>query len=227
MFWKGGFPGTVFEVNPDQVGATMDKDTIKEQMELYSNSLQRWLAISGVTAKQLAPQVSDPSGHLEQQLKYLCITLKIPYRIFVGSEAAQLASSQDAKAWNRRVSHRQNAYLTPRVLRPFVDRLIAFGALPEVEEYRVDWPDLAMFTDSEKADVAVKKTDACAKYVSGGVDQLVPPQQFLTQFMGMTADEAEATLQEAEQYVADNPPLEPAPAPVTKPTVPVKGDAND
>jgi len=213
MFWKGGFPGTVFEVNPDQVGATMDKDSIKEQMELYSNSLQRWLAVSGVTAKQLSPQVADPSGHLEQQLKYLCIALKIPYRIFVGSEAAQLASSQDAKAWNRRVSHRQNTYLTPRVLRPFVDRLIAFGALPEVEEYRVDWPDLAMFTDAEKADVAVKKTDACAKYVAGGVDQLVPPQQFLTQFMGMTADETEATLREAEEYAVDNPPPEPEPAP--------------
>ena len=51
----------------------------------------------------------------------------VPYRILVGSEEAKLASSQDKRTWNERVQKRRDNYLTPMVVRPFVDRLIALG----------------------------------------------------------------------------------------------------
>lgn len=131
MFWKGAFPGYSFETNPDLTDATLDADAMREEFFRYSSGLQRYLALQGVAAKSLAPQVADPSAHVKTQLEAISIALEVPMRIFMGSERGELASSQDSRSWNRRVMRRQNTYITPMIIRPTIDRLIALGALPE------------------------------------------------------------------------------------------------
>ena len=116
MFWQGAFPGFAFEINPEVLkagNAEIDKDSFKEEMQNYINGLQRWFLSEGVTLKTLAPVVADPSSHLEQQYRAIAIALGIPYRIFLGSEEGRLAGSQDERAWGKRITHRQNKYLTP------------------------------------------------------------------------------------------------------------------
>lgn len=211
MFWKGAFPGFAFEVNPELIaqGASMDVEAMREEFANYSNGLQRFLALTGVTAKQLAPQVADPSNHVDVQLKVIAISLSIPFRILFGSEQAQLASSQDAKTWARRVARRQAEYLTPRVIRPIVDRFIIMGILPQpVDSYVVDWPDLSTPSDEDKAQVANTNTEALAKYVAGSVSQLIAPASFLKEIMGFSADTVEAIMKEAEAYVEEEEPEE-------------------
>lgn len=204
MFWKGAFPGFAFEVNPDLAdtgaAAEMDVESIREEMANYANGLQRFFAVTGVTAKSLTPQVSDPSPHVEIQLKLIAITMNIPFRILFGSEQAQLASSQDAKSWARRMQKRQEKYITPLLLSPVIDRFIALGVVPEPTEYHVDWPDLASPSDMDQAQVAVITTDALTKYVQGGVDQLIPPQLYLTEILKMTTEEADAIIEGAKEY---------------------------
>jgi len=185
MFWKGGFPGYSFEVNNDQEGVEFDKASLRTEMTNYMMGLQRYLALEGVSAKSLAPQVADPKNHLEAQLNAIAIAEGIPKRILFGSEQGELASSQDSKTWNRRLKKRQDGYVTPYVIRPFVDRLIAIGVLPFVEEYFVEWPDLATQTDNEKAEVAKSWAEALAKYVAGGVEEVVPIEEFLSLFGGL------------------------------------------
>ena len=199
MFWKGGFPGIAIEVNPNLPDAELDTDTIKEEMDLYMNGLQRWIALQGVTAKSLSPQVSDPTAHIDAQLENIAITLGVPKRVFFGSERGELASTQDQLSWNKRVAKRQETYLTPQVLRPLVDRLIAVGVLPAVE-YHVEWPDLNTVTDLEKADVATKMVAALAAYIAGGCDAIVPPPEFLSIFLGMGTDEIKQIMDAAEEY---------------------------
>jgi hypothetical protein len=110
---------------------TIDKADVRNQIENYVNSLQRYLALTGMSAKTLAPQVSDPSSQIDKHLEAICIQLGIPKRIFMGSERGELASSQDDASWNDRLKARQQGYITPRIIVPFVDRLIAVGVLPE------------------------------------------------------------------------------------------------
>ena len=86
-------------------------------------------------------------------------------------------------------------------VRPFVDRLIAYGALPPPKEYFVDWPDLGAPTDSEKAEVAKNKTEAFAKYVGGNVDGLIAPKEFLMMIMDMSEDEADAIEKGVAEYI--------------------------
>jgi hypothetical protein len=218
MFWKGAFPGYSFETTPDMTNSEfdVDEDSLREQIFNYMNGLQRYLALIGVTAKSLAPQVSDPTNHVNQQLAAIALSLNIPLRIFMGSEAAHLASTQDIGTFNRRLGLRQRTYLDPMLIRPFVDRLIAFGILPVVEDYTIEWKDLNSLTDETKADVALKRSQALLAFVTGGVERLVPPLEFLTNILEiplptakMIVDKAEANrknlLTVVEQTLATNP----------------------
>jgi hypothetical protein len=132
MYWKGAFPGYSIETNP-QLGGDVAVDTaaIQDMMENYMNGLQRYMQFMGMTAKSLSPQVVDPTTQIQVQLEAICIQLACPIRVFKGSERGELASSQDDSAWNDRLRHRQNEYITPKIIVPFIDRLIMLGVLPE------------------------------------------------------------------------------------------------
>lgn len=197
MFWKGGFPGLSLEAANPEEDVTFDKEATEEQMDRYMNGLQRYIALVGMQAKSLSPQVADPVPHVEVQLKLIATAIGCPWRLFIGSEQAQLASGQDSKAWNKRINRRRQEYLTPFLIRPLIDRLMLFGALPTVGKYDVKWPDLNTPSDLEKADVAERKTNALSKYVTTGMDALIPPFHYLTMIIGMTDEEAEGVIEEA------------------------------
>lgn len=196
MYWRGAFPGLSFESNPQLAGdIDISLEDIRGQMENYSNGLQRWLATIGMQVKSLAPQVVDPTPQIDAYLKAICIQLEVPKRVFEGSELGELASSQDARAWNGRLQHRQATYITPKIIVPFVDRLISVGVLPEPPEgYNVVWPDLESLTDLEQATIAVQRTEAMAKYVQGNVEAIFTPMDFFVRVLGMTAEEAAEVL---------------------------------
>lgn len=191
MFYKGGFPGYMFQTDPNLgVELDLDEDSIKDTVEAYMNGLQRYMTAVGGRWESLAPQVADPTAHLIQQLNILCATLGVPTRIFLGSEAGHLASTQDADTWKVRLHGRQIVYLEPMLIRPFVDRCILIGALPKVSKYVVSWHDLQTLGEKDRADVALKKSQAIMQYIAAGGNQLVPIEMFLTLILGMTDMEA-------------------------------------
>jgi hypothetical protein len=216
MYWRGAFPGFTFELPAELVDRKLDDpQKVKDAMEDWSNGLQRYLALQGWSAKSLAPQVVDPSPQINVQVEAICVKLGIPVRIFKGSERGELASSQDDAAWNDRLRQRQREHVTPRVIVPFVDRLIWLGVLPRPAGYSVFWPDLTSQTEAEKAAVAAQKTAALAQYVGGQVEAVVPPLDYLTRILGMDEEEAAAILEGAvaaaeeageEPAVPDVPP---------------------
>jgi hypothetical protein len=203
MFWKGGFPGLSFESENIPGGGNVDLNSVKDEVESYMMGLQRYLATENMTVKSLSPQVASPKEHIEANLKEIAISLGVPYRIFFGSEESKLASSQDAKTWNKRVSYRQLSYVNPFIIRPFIDRLISFGVLPEVDKYFIDWPDLNAPTDHDIADGARIKTEALSKYVASGVDSLIPPIQYLTLILGMSQEEAKTIVKSSNLYISE------------------------
>jgi hypothetical protein len=186
---------------------------MKNMMTDYSNGLQRWIALAGMTAKSLAPQVVDPTPQIKTQLEAICIQLGIPMRVFLGSERGELASSQDDDAWNDRLKLRQDTYVTPRIIVPFIDRLILIGCLPEPGEdgYTVLWPDLSSLSDTQRADIATKRTQALAQYASQGIASLMTVQDFLVRVLNFTQDEAtaivEAVTQEQDEKNTGGSPL--------------------
>ena len=200
MYWRGAFPGISFETHP-QLGPdtpnVVSSAANKQQIEQFMNTLQRYISLSGLSAKSLAPQVVDPTPQINAQLNAICIEEGVPMRIFMGSERGELASSQDSRAWNGRLQFRQTMHVTPRVIAPFVDRLIHLGVLPEPVSYSVAWPDLNALSDQEKADVALKQTESLVKYVQGGVEAMMTPMNFLISVLGFSKTEAEVLIEAA------------------------------
>lgn len=216
MFWKGGFPGLSLEAITDAEGQAAEIDPVatKAQIEDYMNGLQRYIATVGLTVKSLTPQVADPRPHVDIQVRLIAMSLGIPWRIFMGSEAAQLASEQDSGAWNARIKRRREDYLGPLLIRVFIDRLIACGVLPTPLKdgtYVVEWPDLNTPSDKDKAAVTAQRTQALTQYVSTGADALMPPFHFFTLVMGMTDDEANAVIDAAGTQMVSQ--LKPPPPP--------------
>jgi hypothetical protein len=176
---------------------------MRDMMEKYMNGLQRYLSLTGMTAKSLAPQVVDPTPQIDTQIEAICIRIGIPKRIFTGSERGDLASTQDDSSWIDQLRARQNNYVTPRIIVPFVDRLIMVGVLPQPEGYSVVWPDLDALTNAEQAAIAVQRTEAMAKYIGGNVEALMVPMDYLTRVMEMDEEEVEAILKAAEEATAE------------------------
>lgn len=204
MYWRGAFPGLAIETHP-QLGGDVEMDTvsIRGQLEQYMNGLQRYLSLMGMSAKSLAPQVVDPTPQINVQIEAICIYLGVPKRIFLGSERGELSSAQDDSTWNDRLRYRQEMYITPRIIVPFVDRLIELGVLPEPQQYNARWPELDSLSAKDQAAVAVQRTDALSKYVGGNVEAVMTPLDFLTRILGMDGEEAEAII-DATMEVEDD-----------------------
>lgn len=208
MYWKAAFPGISFEALPEALANSdlLDDDTkkdLKDQTQRYEEGLTRYFALVGMTAKPLAVNLSEPTNFIIQQVQAIAASLAIPYRVFMGSEAAHLASTQDITTWNKRVARRQRLYLNPMVVRPYVQRLIDVGVLPKPEKFFVTWTDLNGLSDKDKADVALKRAQALMAYVAGNVESAVPLREFLTLVMGLSPKEADAVFKAADKLTEE------------------------
>lgn len=202
MFWQGAFPGLSLEIPPEllqsQGAITIDTEAVKQELQNYINGLQRWISLTGLTAKSLSPQVADPMNHIEAQVKAVASTLGVPYRIFLGTEEGRLAGTQDAIAWSERVKARRQTYLNPQVIRPFVQRLIDHGSLPVPESFEISWPKYIEQNDKDKAEIAKTRTSALGEYVQKEVEQVFPLERFLDKILGLEPEEAKKIVQELE-----------------------------
>lgn len=200
MFWKGAFPGYAFTTYKEVAGQIdpVDKDELLDEYQRYSDGLQRVLTGENGEWKSLDPQIADPTNHVTQHLLIVCATIGVPLRIFLGSEAAHLASTQDKETWNDRLMARNNRYLDPYVVRPLIDRLVLVGAAPTPlngpTAYLTSWSDLNATTEKDRADIAMKTTQALLQYVTSGAWKLVPPKMYFVTILHHTAKEADAII---------------------------------
>ncbi len=193
MFWRGALPGIMFGLDPDANAASINTTDITTEIEEYMHGLKRYLKLQGIKAEQLTVQVADPSKHVLIQIQLIAAAKGYPMRILLGSERGELASSQDERAWNDKIDERRKNYAEPTILRPFIDKLIGFGVLPEPkEEYTVVWPDLQLPSEKEVADVAKTKAEALRAYLaSPEASLLLPFEIFLSKFLNLNKEEVD------------------------------------
>jgi hypothetical protein len=203
MFWKGGFPGVSFEIDPRFVAddPEFDREEFKRTVERYANGLQRYIDLVGIKATSLNPQVADPMQHVMIQLQAIAMSQNVPLRVWIGSEEGRLASSQDKLTWNQRLGRKLRTFTTPNLIRNTVDRFVAVGVMrpPRDNKYWIDWPDLNTPTDEDKANLALKWTQALSQYVGAGVIHLIEPMDYFTQIVGMRPADAKRVLDQVDK----------------------------
>jgi len=200
MYWKGAFAGIALKTQSQAAEIPVDKAAVRQMMWKYENDLQRWIALQNMDATSLPTQVVDPSPQIDKMIETICIKMGMPVRIFKGSERGELASNQDDKAWNDRLSERQDNYITPRIVIPFVDRLIYLGVLSEpADGYKVEWPDLTSKSDQEKAQAALTITQGLTAYSTGGLQQYITPLDYWTLVQQFDMEEAKSIVDNADK----------------------------
>ena len=215
FYWNHGSRDLIIESHPQLGGRVRFPANMKSEVENFQTGLQRSLRLAGASAKTLSPAVSDPTPHLMIQVKLICVKIGCPERIFWGSERGELSSSQDERGWADRIMGRQNGYVTPRIIVPFIDRCIQLGILPEPEQYYVAWPNLRDLSPQERAVVVGQRMEAMAKYVGGNVSPLMAPIDFLTRELDYSQEEATQILKTAQEE-PEVPDEEPEEQPTTE-----------
>ena len=200
MFWKGGFPGLSFEVDPKHGEfSTEEREALRDDVKMYAEGLQRYITMVGVTVKSIAPQIADPTNHTKNLLTLIAMTKAIPMQTFMGSQQGQLDSPQDTITWRERIMLRKERYVTPSIIRPFIDRLIQVGALPtpvpqedQPLPYMVKWEPMAPLNIMEQAKVAKDFAEALARYATSGSEAIIPRPEFLGKVMGYSGQQVQA-----------------------------------
>jgi hypothetical protein len=199
MYYKGAFYGLSFETHPILGGEVdVDNSALREMMQQYQNGLQRYLSLTGMSAKVLAPTVVDPTPQIERQIDAVAIGIAMPRRKLTGSERGETANVQDEADWSDRVRARQNKKTTPRIIVPFTDRLIHYGVCRTPKKnYKVYWPDVSAQSGDERAGVAMKLTQALAQWIASGGEKVVSFPDFLVNFLGFKEEAAQNMLKNA------------------------------
>jgi hypothetical protein len=188
MFWRGARPGFHGKVDKDYSMTTETKEGLKDQFQEYDDNLLRFLVTEGVDLEALAQQIADPLNHVQAQLQMISAVTGIPIRVLTGSERGELASSQDASEWKTYVQSRREDHAEPKIIRPFVDRLIELKILPEPEEYyRVDWLDLFSISEKERVEIGKGRANAIREYTTNPTaEALIPADLFLEKCLGFS-----------------------------------------
>ena len=201
FYWRIADRGLHADItDPEAEFGEEDEKALSTEISNYIHGLDRVLQTRGVTVKSLGAETADPRGPFQNIISLIAGASGIPQRLLMGSEKGQLASSQDKASWNSVIEERQRLYAEPYILRPFVDRLIKWDMLPDIE-YEVRWPVVFPQTEEERSIIAVRISSAAnnmAKARSQG-GKVIADKEFRDKYLGLK-DEAEIPeLEEAER----------------------------
>jgi uncharacterized protein len=206
MWWRGAFPGLGFKAIDGATFDDADIPALEGEIEDYIHGLKRYMKLKNIDIQQLNPQMSDSTKPFEVEITLISVATGIPKRILMGTERGELASSQDGSEWDDRTEERRANYCIPRLIRPFIDRLISVGVLPTPSKsYDVYWSPVHIMNEKERAEIARTKTDAIIKYAGTiGADEVIPPEIFLKDILGLGDDKVSLILKKIEAIKKEN-----------------------
>lgn len=190
MFWQGG-RGNIVAALRD--GAAIPDDATKEelrrQIDEWTHGLRQWLRVSGIDVTRLPSSLASPKDAIEAQATIIAAAAGVPQRILMGSERGELASTQDQVAWESTIQARQKSLIEPMLIRATIDRLIAWGVLPEPAGgvYEVVWPQGRVLDPLRQAEIAERMARAVGTYVEGQGELVMPVGEFREHALGLHA----------------------------------------
>ena len=201
---RPGFSGKADE-NHELDSSGQTATSLENQMKEYDHNLRRVILTEGIDLNPLSQSMADPYNHIKIQLQLISAYTEIPNRILMGSEVADVSSTQDRNNWLDFIEDRRSEFAEPQIVRPFVDRLMSYQILPKMP-YQVVWPDLYVTSESDKVDLATKKVNILTTYANSiDAQTIVPPSIFLRLFMAM--DEADLiSVEEELRLLLDSTP---------------------
>ena len=179
-YWKRADSGLHVKLDPEMTVGPNELSELKSEINDYTHSLKRVLTTRGVDIQSLGSDVSNFNTNSDAIISLISATIGIPQRILMGSERGELASSNDQSNYDDRVQDRRTSYADPDVVRPFIERLMEFGMLPEVEEFEVRWPEIDDLNDDQKMLLALN----AAKTNQAAGETVIEPNEIRDRILG-------------------------------------------
>lgn len=206
--WRLMYKGMVLSTKD---GYKLEDDEVTQaKIDEFVHGLTRTLQLEGMDVTDMGGEVVDPTGVATLNVAFISAATGIPQRILLGSERAELASSQDEKNWARVIATRCRNFAEPIILRPLVNRLVYAGVLspPASGRYVVKWPDFSEPDAKIDSEVAKAYAEALEK-MAAITGQSVGLPDFLDEYMkglsGKTIIEAKAEPPQDVQEAPDEP----------------------
>ena len=155
-FWRRVQPMLQAALVPGAVLPTGGEQEVEAEIDKLIHGMRRWVRVSGIDLKEVGTtDVAMFDKQIDALIGLIVASYGIPKRILVGSEQGELASGQDRSNWAQHIRDRRSQFAETLVLRPLVDRLVNYNALPKPTEYDVRWPDVADLDTKERLDLAL------------------------------------------------------------------------
>lgn len=158
-YWLTAYRGMHVDIDKELELDPTDEANLSAEVDEYVHGFRRFIRTRGTSVKALESDVADPRGAFDVLITLISGTTGIPKRILLGSEAGQLASVQDKGNWAERVEEYRTLHAEPYILVPFIQKMIAIGALPAPQgdaEVRILWPDAYRMSPLERGQTAAQ-----------------------------------------------------------------------
>lgn len=149
-YWMTAYQGLHANVDSEVEMAEQDAADLSDEIDEYQHGLRRFIRTRGVDVKSLGSRVADPRGAFDTVLTLIAGTTGIPKRILLGSEAGQLASSQDKAAWAERIEENRTNFAEPAVIWPIIDWLMNYEFISPAEDVQLLWPEAYRMSPLER-----------------------------------------------------------------------------
>lgn len=150
--WRSMAMGHLFSLDPDMPNP--NKGELEEKYEEMVHGLGRFMAARGLTSTDLSSPVPQFQDNVMVVLRLIAANQMVPWRMFFGSEQAQLASQEDSNTLESSRRARIEWFAQPLVT-TLIRRLMNFGALIQVDEFDVLWPKPRTMTDLQRTEAAL------------------------------------------------------------------------
>lgn len=167
-YWMTAYRGMHADVDKDLDLDPGDEAALTNEIDEYQHNMRRFIRTRGVKVQSLGTDVADPKGAFDVLITLISGTTGIPKRILLGSEAGQLASSQDKGNWAERVEEYRGIHCQPNMLVPFLQWCNDFGILQtDLTKVAILWPDAYRMSPLERGQTAAQTARTVANLAKG------------------------------------------------------------
>lgn len=188
-FWRAGYQGLHVRPPQDSQGKFMEFENggedVHREVQDFLKNFDRTLA-TPADIQSIDSSVGNPMPHLEANYEAISAATDIPKSILSGEDRADTADATDLTKYERKIGSRRRNYATPVIVKPFIQRLIDTGILPEPEGggFEVEWPPLEELSELQEWQIKGNIASAVKNIAPGGDTSMLATVPELRQALG-------------------------------------------
>lgn len=189
MWWQDAAAVWHVDYPPEVQIEDDDLEAVEDDLLEIVHGLRRRLQTRGASVDVKRGQIPNPQGYFEMLKAMTAVAAGIPERVLFGSERGELASTQDQREWGARIMNRRTGFVTERMIRPFIDRLLKHRVIsPPTEPYEIEWANVFELDEQEEADVAAKVARAMRDVVEAKLGGFPVTEEEMRETVGLVRE---------------------------------------